>query len=43
MVFLKTFFIKKYIKVIYFFIFKKLFLTTAHQNNLKPIKNINLK
>jgi hypothetical protein len=26
-----------------FFIFKKLFLTSAHQNNLKTPKNINLK
>ena len=26
-----------------FFIFKKLFLTSAHQNDLKILKNINLK
>jgi hypothetical protein len=39
--FCKVFFIKKYIKII-FFIFKKLFLASAHQNNLKISKN-NLK
>jgi hypothetical protein len=27
----------------FFFIFKKLFLTSAHQNNLKTSKHINLK
>jgi len=27
----------------FFFIFKKLFLTSAHQNDLKTLKNINLK
>jgi hypothetical protein len=37
-----VFFTQKYIKII-FFIFKKLFLTPAHQNNLKTPKNINLK
>jgi len=26
-----------------FFILKKLFLTSAHQNNLKTLNNINLK
>jgi hypothetical protein len=36
-------FISKYIKIIYFFIFLKLFLISAHQNNLKILKNINLK
>jgi hypothetical protein len=39
----KIFFIWKYIKIIYFFIFKKLFLILAHQNDLKISKNINLK
>jgi hypothetical protein len=28
---------------VFFFILKKLFLTSAHQNDLKPPKNINLK
>jgi hypothetical protein len=40
--FLKYFLQKKYIKII-FFLFKKLFLSSAHQNNLKIQKNINLK
>jgi len=35
--FFKIFFILKYIKII-FFIFKKLFLTSAHQNKLKILK-----
>jgi len=39
----KVFFTWKYIKIIFFFILKKLFLTSAYQNNLKPSKNINLK
>jgi hypothetical protein len=33
----KIFFTRKYIKII-FFIFKKLFLTSAHQNDLKTLK-----
>jgi hypothetical protein len=39
----KVFFTQKYIKIIYFFIFKKLFLTSTHQNDSKTPKNINLK
>jgi hypothetical protein len=35
--FFKVFFIQKYIKII-FFIFKKLFLTSTHQNDLKTSK-----
>ena len=35
--FFKVFFIQKYIKII-FFIFKKIFLTSAHQNDLKISK-----
>jgi hypothetical protein len=31
-------FTRKYIKIIYFFIFKKLFLISAHQNDLKTPK-----
>jgi len=38
-----VFFTIKYIKIIFFFIFKKLFLTSAHQNDLKILKNIYLK
>jgi len=38
----KVFFISKHIKII-FFIFLKLFLTSAHQNDLKTSKHINLK
>jgi hypothetical protein len=38
----KVFFILKHIKII-FFIFKKLFLISTHQNNPKKYKNINLK
>ena len=34
------FFILKYIKIIFFLIFKKLFLKSAHQNNLKNTINI---
>jgi len=37
------FFVKKYIKIIFFFIFKKLFLTSTYQNDMKTLKNINLK
>jgi hypothetical protein len=33
--FFKVFFTRKYIKIIYFFIFLKLFLTSAYQNDLK--------
>jgi len=33
----KVFFTHKCIKIIYFFIFKKLFLTSAHQNDLKAM------
>jgi hypothetical protein len=36
-----VFFIGKYIKIIFFL--KKLFLISAHQNDLKTPKNINLK
>jgi hypothetical protein len=35
----KVFCIWKNIKIIYFFIFKNLFLTSAHQNNTKTLKN----
>jgi hypothetical protein len=35
--FFKVFFTRKYIKII-FFIFKKLFLTSAHQNYMKTLK-----
>jgi len=38
----QRFFIWKYIKIS-FFICKKLFLISAHQNNLKTSKNINMK
>jgi hypothetical protein len=41
--FFKVFFIYKCIKIIFFFIFKKLFLISAHQNNLKILKKFNLK
>ena len=34
----KVFFIKKYIKIIYFLFFKKLFLISTHQNDLKTPK-----
>jgi hypothetical protein len=34
----KVFFILKYIKIIFFFIFKKLFLILAYQNDTKNIK-----
>ena len=37
----KVFFVSKYIKIIYFFIFKKLILKSAHQNDLKYKRNIN--
>jgi len=40
--FFKLFFIQKCIKI-KFFIFKKLFLLSTYQNNLKTPKNINLK
>ena len=36
-------FTQKCIKIIYFFIFKKLFFISANQNYLKTLKNINLK
>jgi hypothetical protein len=39
MIFLKFCF-WKYIKIIFFFIFKKLFLISIHQNNLKTLKII---
>jgi hypothetical protein len=35
-----VFFPQKYIKIIYFFIFKKLFLTSAYRNDLKTPKKI---
>jgi hypothetical protein len=38
----QSIFISKHIKII-FFILKKLFLISAHQNNKKNQKNINLK
>jgi len=38
--FSKCFFARKYIKIIFFFIFKKLFLILTHQNNLKTPKKI---
>jgi hypothetical protein len=38
----QSIFIPKHIKII-FFILKKLFLISAHQNNKKNQKNINLK
>jgi len=41
--FFKVFFTRKCIKIIYFFIFLKLFLISTHQNDLKTLKNINLK
>jgi len=37
------FFILKYIKIIFFFIFLKIFLISVHQNDIKTPKNINLK
>jgi len=37
----KVFFIGKCIKIIFFFIFLKLFLISAHQNDLKIYKKIN--
>jgi hypothetical protein len=37
------YFLFKNILKLYLFIFKKLFLISIHQNNLKPSKNINLK
>jgi hypothetical protein len=39
----KVFFNWKCIKIIFFFIFKKLFLISAHQNDMKTQKKINLK
>jgi len=36
----KLFFVLKYIKIIFFFIFKKLFLRSVYQNNLKYKKLI---
>jgi hypothetical protein len=40
----KIFFIKKYIKIIFFLFFKKLFLISIHQNDLKTHKKyINFK
>jgi len=41
--FFKVSFIQKCIKIIFFFIFKKLFLTSAYKNDLKTPKYINLK
>ena len=41
--FLKYFFAWKYIKIIFFIILKKLFVTSTHKNDLKIPKNINLK
>ena len=38
----EMFFTWKYIKIIYFY-FLKLFLTSAHQNDIKTLKKINLK
>jgi hypothetical protein len=38
--FFKMFFMLKYIKMMFFFIKKNLFLRSAHQNNLKHIKII---
>jgi len=35
----KVFCVWKNIKIIYFFIFKNLFLTSTHQNNTKIFKN----
>ena len=35
------FLIQKCIKIIFFFIFKKIFLILVNQNNMKIIKNIN--
>jgi hypothetical protein len=40
--FFKVFFTQKYIKII-FFIFKKLFFTPVHQNDLKHKKKFNKK
>jgi hypothetical protein len=39
--FFKVIFTHKYIKIIFFFIFKKLFLISAYQNDLKTQKHIN--
>jgi hypothetical protein len=41
--FFKVFFIQKYIKIIFFLFFKKLFLISAYQNNLKTPEKNNLK
>jgi len=41
--FQNVFFARRCIKIIFFFIFKKLFLTSANKNDLKTPKNINLK
>jgi hypothetical protein len=39
----KVLFTQKCIEIIFFFIFKKLFLISAHQNDIKTYKKINLK
>jgi hypothetical protein len=39
--FFKLFFMPKYIKIIFFFIFLKSFLRSAHQNDPKHTKNFN--
>ena len=36
----KVFFTQKSIKIIFFLFFKKLFLISAHQNDLKTLKKI---
>jgi hypothetical protein len=41
--FFKEFFAWKCIKIIFFFIFLNLFLTSTHQNNLETPKKFNLK
>jgi len=38
-----VFLTRKYIKIIFFLFLKKLFLTSAHQNDLKTQKKNNLK
>ena len=42
-VFFKVFFVRKRIKIMFFFIFLNLFLTTAYQNDSKTPKNIKFK
>jgi hypothetical protein len=41
--FQNVFHLKMHQNDVFFFIFKKLFLISAHQNNLKTLKSINLK